>query len=178
MARVLVVHGFPWVDECYGRFPNLYYLLYVDFNETQCFESCLEYNVQGIQLPDYPHCITKTWLSSKRQGCPIPCSIVLSNKSSGELASGVCCWSGSAWTSLLRWCATVLCITCSVNSFIIIIIIILSSFSVLLNCLYLSPQVSPFSSFVPHHTGGQWANSWVVLNCCHIEPQCRHKSTL
>lgn len=122
MARVLVVHGFPWVDECYGRFPNLYYLLYVDFNETQCFESCLEYNVQGIQLPDYPHCITKTWLSSKRQGCPIPCSIVLSNKSSGELASGVCCWSGSAWTSLIRWCATVLCITCSVNSFIIIII--------------------------------------------------------
>lgn len=172
MPRILVVHGFPWVDECYGRFLNLFYLLCVDFNEIQCFESCLEYSVQGIQLPDYPYCVTKNGCPANGRHVPYHVALCSAIKTGGS-------WPVVSAADLglpgITHQAAALCVTCFMYSFIIIIIIF-PSFSVLLNCLYISPQVLPFSSFLPHCTAGQWENSWVVLSCRCIEPQHRLRS--
>ena len=70
---------------------------------------------------------------------------------------GDCC-SGTNRASVSEWWAIALCITCFVysNSFFIIFIIISIFFlSVLLNCLYLNPQVLLFFQFSPpSHWGG------------------------
>lgn len=93
----------------------------------------------------------------------------------GELAEG-CCYSGTGWASVRSWWAVALFITCFVISFIIItfIIIIFPSVSILVNCLYLSPQVLHyFDSLPPSHWGGQWA-VWCRA-ACWVKPQQRVK---
>ena len=68
-----------------------------------------------------------------------------------ELGGSSCC-PRTGWASVSGCWTTVLCITCFVYSFIIIIFL---SFSVLLNCLYLSPLVLPFIQLSPPpHRGG------------------------
>lgn len=59
-----------------------------------------------------------------------------------------------------------ICITCSVYSFVIIIIFFLPSYSVLINCLYLSPGVLLFfCDSLPHPTVGCWVKGCVVFSC-------------
>lgn len=86
----------------------------------------------------------------------------------GELVEKEGCYSGTGWASIRGW-AILLFITYFAYSFISVIII--PSFSVLLNCHYINLWVLPFSDSLPHPTGGKWANGCVVLSSPAYPPQ-------
>lgn len=71
------------------------------------------------------------------KGYSIPYSIMMNNKT-GEGGQGSDCSPGTGWTSVSGWCTIVFCIIHFAYHFIIIVIPILSSFPVLLSCLYLN----------------------------------------
>jgi len=108
----------------------------------------------------------------------IPCHVTsCSAYKLGELAAGSDRWLGTGWALVSgRW-AVALCNTCFVYSFtiIIIVIIILSSFSVLLSCHYLSPRVLSFFLIpfpIPRKVGGRSERMAVwCLAACRAKPQ-------
>jgi len=77
--------------------------------------------------------------------------------------SSNCCL-GTGWVSFIRWWATAFVhhLFC-IHIIVTIIIIIISSFALLLNCLYLNLQVFTFSHPPPSPMGWRWGVSCLMV---------------
>lgn len=86
----------------------------------------------------------------RRNRCSIPYIIMMNNKTGGGSQDSDCC-PRTGWASISGWCTIVFCIIHFAYHFTITVIPILSSFSVLLICLYLNSRVLTFfSDSLPH----------------------------
>jgi len=86
----------------------------------------------------------------------------------GELAGGSDRWSGTGWVLFIGWGATELRITCFVHILItIIVMIIISSFAFLSNCLSQPTSFTFFSPILPSPQqvdgGGEQAPAWCLV---------------